>query len=83
MEGKLKIFLWMLLFLILLVLHAIVVGIVCSFVNYFFIDIFTLKNCAGIAIVLTIFCFIKDYEKNKIMIDNKIKKVIKSGEHHD
>lgn len=76
-----KIFLWIYLFLILLFLYAIVIGIMCSFVNYFFVDIFTIKNYVGIVIALTIFYFIKDFEKNKTTIDNKIKK--KCGEIND
>ena len=66
--GK-RIFLWLYLFFVLLSLYAIAIGIVCFFVNYFFVDIFTIKNYVGIVLVLTIFYFINDFEENKKTID--------------
>ena len=76
MEGKLKAFSWVVLFLMYFVSYAIIIGIACAFVNYFFVDIFTLKNYAGIVIAVTFYYLIKEQNKYEIMIDNKIKKAM-------
>lgn len=68
-----KIFLWVLSFLILLALHAVVIGVICSVVNYCFVDIFTIKNYIGIVVLVTVIYFIKDYGKYKNIINKKIK----------
>lgn len=77
----LHVILYSIVLIIYFIYYLFFIGAICLFVNYFFIDIFNVKNVVGLTILFTVISMFLDNNEINNKIDNKIKS--KLGDSND
>ena len=69
----LHVILYCMVLILYFIYYLFFIGAICLFVNYFFIDIFNVKNIVGFAILFTVISMFLINDEINNEIDNKIK----------